>query len=77
MTLTLTSRYALVRVSPRRFAVIQFVGDGDPGYANGPFEHWRIVNKKCSEPEAKTMLRELNAIRVGIKKPETAEATTA
>lgn len=54
-------RYGITRVSARRFAVLEYVGPGNIGYAGGVFDHWRIVGAPCKEPEAHKRLADLIA----------------
>lgn len=52
-------RYGTIRLSPRRHAVIEFIGDGDSTWANGRFEHWRMVGKACTGREVRERLKTL------------------
>ena len=52
-------RYGTIRLSPRRHAVIEYIGDGDSTWANGPFEHWRMVGKPCSSRDVRERLKAL------------------
>lgn len=45
-------RFGIVRVSARRFAVLEYVGPGNVGYAGGVFEHWRMIGGLCKGLEA-------------------------
>lgn len=71
-------RFGITRVSARRFAVLEYVGPGNIGYAGGAFEHWRIVGAPCKEPEAHKRLADAiaNARRAEAEKlkVETEEA---
>lgn len=52
-------RYGTLRLSARRHAIIEYVGDGDSAWAGGRFEHWRMVGKACSGREVRERLKSL------------------